>query len=107
MENIITLFLFKKNRKTSTKIKTNNMNNLNQTMIRPVNHDEFNQWVREFNISSQWKAKSIKDRVVMDESIQFKDNYIRTYGINKPVKQNIFINAIHKAIKFIKIIDFS
>ena len=82
------------------------MNNLNQTMTRPVNHDEFDQWVREFNISSQWKAKSIKDRVIMDESIQFKDNYIRTYGINKPVKQNIFINAIHKTIKFIKIIDF-
>jgi hypothetical protein len=82
------------------------MNDLHQTMIRPVNQDEFNQWVREFNISSQWKAKSIKDRVVMDESIQFKDDYIRTYGINKPVRQNIFISVIHKTMEFIKIIDF-
>lgn len=81
------------------------MNDLHQTMTRPVNLDEFNQWVREFNISSQWKAKSIKDRVVMEESIQFKDDYIRTYGINKPVKQNIFITVIHKTMEFIKIID--
>ena len=82
------------------------MNNLHQTMIRPVNQDEFNQWVREFKVSSQWKANSIKDRVVMDESIQFKDDYIRTYGINKPVRQNIFISVIHKTMEFIKIIDF-
>ena len=41
----------------------------------------------------------------MEESIQFKDDYIRTYGINKPVKQNIFITVIHKTMEFIKIID--
>ena len=48
------------------------MDNLHQTMTRPVNQDEFNQWVREFKVSSLYNDYETKQMVLRDEDHRFK-----------------------------------
>ena len=60
------------------------MNNLHQTMIRPVNQDEFNQWVREFKVSSAYTEYDTKQMVLRDEDRRLES---KDYLTNKPVKE--------------------
>ena len=61
------------------------MDNLHQTMTRPVNQDEFNQWVREFRVSSLYNDYETKQMVLRDENRRFKSEDYRT---NKSTKRN-------------------
>lgn len=61
------------------------MDNLHQTMTRPVNQDEFNQWVREFRVSSLYNDYETKQMVLRDEDRRFKSEDYRT---NKSTKRN-------------------
>lgn len=60
------------------------MNNLHQTMIRPVNQDEFNQWVREFKVSSAYTEYDTKQMVLRDEDRRLES---KDYLTNKPIKE--------------------
>jgi hypothetical protein len=60
------------------------MNDLHQTMIRPVNQDEFNQWVREFKVSSAYTEYDTKQMVLRDEDRRLES---KDYLTNKPVKE--------------------
>lgn len=61
------------------------MNDLHQTMTRPVNQDEFNQWVREFRVSSLYNDYETKQMVLRDEDRRFESEDYRT---NKSTKRN-------------------
>jgi len=61
------------------------MNNLHQTMIRPVNQDEFNQWVREFKVSSAYTEYDTKQMVLRDEDRRLESKH---YLTNKSTKRN-------------------
>lgn len=73
------------------------MNNLHQTMIRPVNQDEFNQWVREFKVSSAYTEYDTKQMVLRDEDRRLES---KDYLTNKPVKEKkkSFIQKIIKSL---------
>jgi hypothetical protein len=60
------------------------MNDLHQTMIRPVNQDEFNQWVREFKVSSAYTEYDTKQMVLRDEDRRLES---KDYLTNKPIKE--------------------
>jgi len=60
------------------------MNDLHQTMIRPVNQDEFNQWVREFKVSSAYTEYDTKQMVLRDEDRRLESKH---YLTNKPIKE--------------------
>ena len=60
------------------------MNDLHQTMTRPVNQDEFNQWVREFKVSSAYTEYDTKQMVLRDEDRRLES---KDYLTNKPVKE--------------------
>jgi len=60
------------------------MNDLHQTMIRPVNQDEFNQWVSEFKVSSAYTEYDTKQMVLRDEDRRLES---KDYLTNKPVKE--------------------
>lgn len=82
------------------------MSNLKiQSVVTPVEHLQFEDWFRELNVSSQWKANSIAKRIVMDEAIQLKNDYIKTFGDLTPQKESFLRRAYHKTIEFIKLID--
>jgi hypothetical protein len=53
-------------------------------MIRPVNQDEFNQWVREFKVSSAYTEYDTKQMVLRDEDRRLES---KDYLTNKPVKE--------------------
>lgn len=61
------------------------MNDLHQTMIRPVNQDEFNQWVREFKVSSAYTEYDTKQMVLRDEDRRLESKH---YLTNKSTKKN-------------------
>ena len=61
------------------------MNDLHQTMIRPVNQDEFNQWVREFKVSSAYTEYDTKQMVLRDEDRRLESKH---YLTNKSTKRN-------------------
>jgi hypothetical protein len=61
------------------------MNDLHQTMIRPVNQDEFNQWVREFKVSSAYTEYDTKQMVLRDEDRRLES---KDYLTNKSTKRN-------------------
>jgi len=61
------------------------MNNLHQTMIRPVNQDEFNQWVSEFKVSSAYTEYDTKQMVLRDEDRRLQSEH---YLENKSAKRN-------------------
>ena len=73
------------------------MNDLHQTMIRPVNQDEFNQWVREFKVSSAYTEYDTKQMVLRDEDRRLES---KDYLTNKPVKEKkkSFIQKIIKSL---------
>lgn len=82
------------------------MNNLRtQSVVTPTEHLQFEDWFRELNVSSQWKANSIAKRIAIDEAIQLKKDYIKTYGDLVPQKESFLRRAYHKTIEFIKLID--
>jgi hypothetical protein len=60
------------------------MNDLHHTMTRPVNQDEFNQWVREFKVSSAYTEYDTKQMVLRDEDRRLES---KDYLTNKPVKE--------------------
>jgi hypothetical protein len=60
------------------------MNDLHQTMLRPVNQDEFNQWVKEFKVSSAYTEYDTKQMVLRDEDRRLES---KDYLTNKPVKE--------------------
>jgi hypothetical protein len=60
------------------------MNDLHQTMIRPVNQDEFNQWVSEFKVSSAYTEYDTKQMVLRDEDRRLES---KDYLTNKPIKE--------------------
>ena len=60
------------------------MNDLHQTIIRPVNQDEFNQWVREFKVSSAYTEYDTKQMVLRDEDRRLES---KDYLTNKPIKE--------------------
>jgi hypothetical protein len=60
------------------------MNDLHQTMTRPVNQDEFNQWVREFKVSSAYTEYDTKQMVLRDEDRRLES---KDYLTNKPIKE--------------------
>ena len=61
------------------------MNNLHQTMIRPVNQDEFNQWVKELKVSSSYTEDKILQMVLRDEDRRLQSEH---YLENKSAKRN-------------------
>jgi hypothetical protein len=61
------------------------MNDLHQTMTRPVNQDEFNQWVREFKVSSAYTEYDTKQMVLRDEDRRLES---KDYLTNKSTKRN-------------------
>ena len=61
------------------------MNDLHQTMIRPVNQDEFNQWVIEFKVSSAYTEYDTKQMVLRDEDRRLESKH---YLTNKSTKRN-------------------
>jgi hypothetical protein len=61
------------------------MNNLHQTMIRPVNQDEFNQWVKELKVSSGYTEDKILQMVLKDEDRRLQSEH---YLENKSAKRN-------------------
>ena len=61
------------------------MNDLHQTIIRPVNQDEFNQWVREFKVSSAYTEYDTKQMVLRDEDRRLESKH---YLTNKSTKRN-------------------
>jgi hypothetical protein len=60
------------------------MNDLHQTMLRPVNQDEFNQWVKEFKVSSAYTEYDTKQMVLRDEDRRLES---KDYLTNKPIKE--------------------
>jgi hypothetical protein len=54
-------------------------------MIRPVNQDEFNQWVREFKVSSAYTEYDTKQMVLRDEDRRLESKH---YLTNKSTKRN-------------------
>ena len=70
------------------------MDNLHQTMTRPVNQDEFNQWVREFRVSSLYNDYETKQMVLRDEDRRFESEDYRT---NKPKQKQQ--NSLVKLLK--------
>jgi len=61
------------------------MNDLHQTMTRPVNQDEFNQWVREFKVSSAYTEYDTKQMDLRDEDRRLES---KDYLTNKSTKRN-------------------
>ena len=69
------------------------MDNLHQTMTRPVNQDEFNQWVREFRVSSLYNDYETKQIVLRDEDRRFKSEDYRT-NKSKQKQQNSLVKLL-------------
>ena len=69
------------------------MDNLHQTMTRPVNQDEFNQWVREFRVSSLYNDYETKQMVLRDEDRRFKSEDYRTKK-SKQKQQNSLVKLL-------------
>lgn len=69
------------------------MDNLHQTMTRPVNQDEFNQWVREFRVSSLYNDYETKQMVLRDEDHRFKSEDYRT-NKSKQKQQNSLVKLL-------------
>ena len=69
------------------------MNDLHQTMTRPVNQDEFNQWVREFRVSSLYNDYETKQMVLRDEDRRFKSEDYRT-NKSKQKQQNSLVKLL-------------
>lgn len=69
------------------------MDNLHQTMTRPVNQDEFNQWVREFRVSSLYNDYETKQMVLRDEDRRFKSEDYRT-NKSKQKQQNSLVKLL-------------
>ena len=69
------------------------MDNLHQTMTRPVNQDEFNQWVREFRVSSLYNDYETKQMVLRDENRRFKSEDYRT-NKSKQKQQNSLVKLL-------------
>ena len=69
------------------------MDNLHQTMTRPVNQDEFNQWVREFRVSSLYNDYETKQMVLRDEDRRFESEDYRT-NKSKQKQQNSLVKLL-------------
>ena len=69
------------------------MDNLHQTMTRPVNQDEFNQWVREFRVSSLYNDYETKQMVLRDEDRRFKSEDYHT-NKSKQKQQNSLVKLL-------------
>ena len=69
------------------------MNDLHQTMTRPVNQDEFNQWVREFRVSSLYNDYETKQMVLRDEDRRFESEDYRT-NKSKQKQQNSLVKLL-------------
>jgi len=72
------------------------MSNLHQTMTRPINQDEFNQWVKELKVSSCYVEDDIQQMVLRDEDRRLQSEY---YFENKTVKKNNKEGIIKKILK--------
>lgn len=74
------------------------MNDLHQTMIRPVNQDEFNQWVREFKVSSAYTEYDTKQMVLRDEDRRLESKHYLTNKSTKKNKKSIIQKIIKSLI---------
>ena len=78
------------------------MDNLHQTMTRPVNQDEFNQWVREFRVSSLYNDYETKQMVLREENRRFKSEDYRT-NKSKQKQQNSLVKLLNTIPKTLMI----
>ena len=76
------------------------MDNLHQTMKRPVNQDDFNQWVREFRVSSLYNDYETKQMVLRDEDRRFKSEDYRT-NKSKQKQQNSLVKLLNSDLEIL------
>ena len=72
------------------------MDNKNYTsVVSPDKQADFNQWAKEFKVSSAYTEHKILEMVLMDEDRRLQSEY---YYVNKSIKKNK-VSAIKKIIK--------